>query len=75
MKNMENFFISLIIIVIIFLITREFWCWYFKINKVAGLLEQQLEEQKKSNQLLRSALNKEASKNNPIKRTDENIEL
>lgn len=49
---MENFFVSIIIIIIIFLITREFWCWYFKINKVTGLLEQQLEEQKRNNELL-----------------------
>jgi len=49
---MENLFVSLIIIVVIFLITREFWCWYFKINKVVGILEQKLEEQKRSNELL-----------------------
>jgi len=58
---MENFFISLIIIVIIFLITREFWCWYFKINKVAGILEQQLEEQKRGNELLLKLLKKDSS--------------
>jgi hypothetical protein len=57
---MEKFFISLIIIIIIFLITREFWCWYFKINKVAGLLEQQLEEQKRSNELLLKIVKEES---------------
>ena len=70
-----NFLISLLIIIGIFLLLREFWCWYFKINKVAGLLEQQLEEQKKSNQLLRRVLEKEASKSNPIEKTDENTEI
>ena len=57
---MENLFVSLIIIVVIFLITREFWCWYFKINKVAGLLEQQLEEQKRSNELLLKLVKEES---------------
>jgi len=32
---------------------REFWCWYLKINKLNTLLEKQLEEQKKTNQLLK----------------------
>jgi len=71
---MENLFVSLIIIVVIFLITREFWCWYFKINKVAGLLEQQLEEQKRNNELLlklvkensRLAIKKMKSENNSL---------
>ena len=58
---MENLFVSLIIIGIIFLITREFWCWYFKINKVAGILEQQLEEQKRGNELLLKLLKKDSS--------------
>jgi len=57
---MENLFVSLIIIVVIFLITREFWCWYFKINKVAGLLEQQLEEQKRNNELLLKIVKEES---------------
>lgn len=35
--------------IIIFLITREFWCWYWKINKGVKLLEQQ-------NQLLKQLL-------------------
>ena len=65
-----NFLISLLIIIGIFLLLREFWCWYFKINKVAGLLEQQLEEQKKSNELLRRALNKKPSQNNTIEKSD-----
>ena len=53
----QNLFVSIIIIVIIFLITREFWCWYFKINKVADLLEQQLKEQKRSNELMLKLMN------------------
>jgi hypothetical protein len=25
-------FVSIIVFIFLFLITREFWCWYFKIN-------------------------------------------
>lgn len=32
--------ILIAIIVVVFLLLREFWCWYFKINKVVSLLEQ-----------------------------------
>jgi hypothetical protein len=71
---MRNLFVGIIIIIIIFLITREFWCWYFKINKVADLLEQQLEEQKRSNELLlklvkedsRPAIEKMKKENNSL---------
>jgi len=35
----SSFFVVLIIVVIIALIAREFWCWYWKINKVVSLLE------------------------------------
>ena len=27
--------------VIVFLITREFWCWYWKINRLVALMEEQ----------------------------------
>ncbi len=30
--------VILIIILIVFLALREFWCWYFKINHIKGLL-------------------------------------
>lgn len=56
-----NFLISLLIIIGIFLLLREFWCWYFKINKVAALLEQQLEEQKRSNELLLELVKNDSS--------------
>ena len=35
-----NEFSSIIIIVGIFILVREFMCWYFKLNKIAFLLEQ-----------------------------------
>jgi len=38
-----NVFFDLIIYVIaillVFILLREFWCWYFKINKITELLE------------------------------------
>lgn len=30
----------LVLFVIIFLLTREFWCWYWKINSIIALLEE-----------------------------------
>lgn len=32
-----------IVVIIIFLLSREFWCWYFKINKRISLMEKQNE--------------------------------
>ncbi len=37
--------IVLVIVFAIFILTREFWCWYFKINE-------RLTEQEKTNKLL-----------------------
>ncbi|MDR0497954.1 MAG: hypothetical protein LBH42_10090 [Treponema sp.] len=31
----------LIAVLVVFLITREFWCWYWKVNKLVALLEEQ----------------------------------
>ena len=31
----------IIVAVIVFLITREFWCWYWKINRLTKLFEEQ----------------------------------
>jgi len=31
--------VGLAIVFVFFLLIREFWCWYFKINKVVQLLE------------------------------------
>ncbi len=33
--------VSLFFTLVVFLITREFWCWYFKINERNKLLERQ----------------------------------
>lgn len=40
-------FWGVVVAVVIFLITREFWCWYWKINKM-------IEEMEKTNKLLTS---------------------
>ncbi|EET84765.1 hypothetical protein CcarbDRAFT_4782 [Clostridium carboxidivorans P7] len=37
--NDSSIFTILIIIIIITLIAREFWCWYWKQNKIVSLLE------------------------------------
>jgi hypothetical protein len=34
------FVLSFIFIVIIILLTRELWCWYFKINDIIAVLKQ-----------------------------------
>ena len=31
--------VVVIIVIALFLVLREFWCWYFKINRVIKLLE------------------------------------
>lgn len=41
---MDKIFIYLLICIVIFLVLREFWCWYFKINKATSLLEEILIE-------------------------------
>lgn len=38
--------IALFIVLIVFMVLREFWCWYFKINRQTVLLEEILEELK-----------------------------
>jgi hypothetical protein len=35
------FIVTLVISIGIFLLLRNFWCWYFKINKIVSLLEEQ----------------------------------
>jgi len=38
---MNYIFWGIIILITIFIITREFWCWYLKINKRIELMEEQ----------------------------------
>lgn len=48
---------SLIIFIVIILLVlglREFWCWYWKINDRNKLLKEQVKEQKKTNELLKN---------------------
>lgn len=35
---MEYVSVGLLVILLVFLIAREFWCWYFKINKAVTVL-------------------------------------
>jgi hypothetical protein len=44
MYNYGSIIIGIIVVLaILFLILREFWCWYWKINKRVALLEEQNE--------------------------------
>ena len=48
-NSMMYVIIVIAVCILIFMVTREFWCWYFKINKNNELLEQILNELKKVN--------------------------
>lgn len=40
MSNGISYIIVIVLIsIVIFLITREFWCWYWKINEIRDLLK------------------------------------
>ena len=47
-------FLALIFIssIALFLVLREFYCWYFKLNKIVDVLEKNQEIQKETNKLL-----------------------
>lgn len=36
---MSNFYLILLVVILFFLIGREFFSWYFKVNQIVGLLE------------------------------------
>jgi len=42
----------LVILICLFLVLREFYCWYFKLNKIVDVLEKNQEIQKETNKLL-----------------------
>ena len=47
-------FLALILIssIALFLVLREFYCWYFKLNKIVDVLEKNQQIQKETNRLL-----------------------
>ena len=45
--------VIILVVILILFITRELWCWYYKINKQCSLLEEQ-------NALLNKLLNEQA---------------
>jgi hypothetical protein len=53
-------FLALILIssIVLFLILREFYCWYFKLNKIVDILERNEKVQKETNVLLQELNNK-----------------
>lgn len=44
---MDSAIVVLLVLVIFFLIGRELVCWYFKLNKIADLLEEIRDQLKK----------------------------
>ena len=53
-------FLALIFIssIALFLVLREFYCWYFKLNKIVDILERNEKVQKETNRLLQELNNK-----------------
>lgn len=49
-------FWGVVVAVVIFLITREFWCWYWKVNEM-------VEEMKKTNKILTSIYHNQSDNN------------
>jgi hypothetical protein len=71
MYNYGNIIIGVIVILIIlFLILRKFWCWYWKINKRVVLLE----EQNKMLETINNNLLKNLEVNNKISTLLQNSE-
>ncbi len=46
---MDSAIFVLLVLVVFFLIGRELVCWYFKINKISGILEEIRDELKNKN--------------------------
>lgn len=59
--------LSIIVVIAFFLLlfylTREFWCWYFKINRLVQLLEESNELQSEANELLEKIYNSNNDEN------------
>lgn len=50
---MEQGFAVLLIVLVVFLLIREFWTWYFKLNEIVSQLRNQNEFLKEQNDTLR----------------------
>lgn len=64
--------VIILVVILILFITRELWCWYYKINKQCSLLEEQnallnklLNEQAQSNMMMNRFLASRAAENDP----------
>ena len=53
-------FLALVLVSLIglFLVLREFYCWYFKLNRIVDVLEKNQQIQKETNKLLEQLNNK-----------------
>ncbi len=52
MEKTELILVIIAIAVVAFIVLRELWLWYFKINERVKLLESLLHEQKRTNRIL-----------------------
>ena len=52
-----NILFSVLIGIIVFIVGREIFCWYFKINKIVALLDR-IEENTRPKGLIRESLEK-----------------
>jgi hypothetical protein len=50
MNTPQTIFLSIVISIVVFLLLREVFCWYFKINKRISLLQDIKDELVKSNE-------------------------
>jgi len=50
MMDNANWWIGLLIVVVVFLLAREFMCWYWKINTMVSSLQNIEEQLKQLNQ-------------------------
>lgn len=64
MNNVETIMSALIVVAFlfaVFLLCREIFCWYWKINKRLEVQEEMLKQQKKQTELLQSLLTEQYS--------------
>lgn len=75
-------FVTFVIVItlVIFLLLREFWCWYWKINKINTLLEEITIELKRNSTTIECLLNQDNPSNHnkgeqSIHKTDKSVSV
>ena len=59
---MENIIGIIVFGIILFIILREFFCWYYKINAIKTIMEEQRDIMMEQNKLLKTMVFLEKSK-------------